>query len=94
MSGVRSSLGAIEEGLERIGAVANEVASSAARGYEAQRVEPAPEVGGEVQAQVRDRVDISEQAVELMEAEQQVNVNIQVQRRLGEIQGLLMEIGE
>lgn len=98
MSGIRAGLSGINDGMERLGAAAANLASSVSTGYEAVRVEPVPRVEGDVQTHVReearDRIDISDHALELMEAEHQVAVNVHALKRLGEIQGVLMEIGE
>ena len=98
MSGISAGLAGIKDGMERLGAAAANLAGSVAQGYEALRVEPVSKVHGEVQTQVRDeardRVDISAQAVELMEAEHQVAVNVHALRRMHEMQGVLVEIGE
>ncbi len=98
MSGISAGLAGIQDGMERLGAAAAQITGSAAPGYEAHRVEPVRKVEGYVQTQVReeprDRVDISEQAVEMMEAEHQVAVNVHALQRLNEIQSALVEIGE
>ena len=94
MSGIRAGLAGIKGGMERLGAAA----ASIAGGYGAVRVEPVSRVDGDVRTQVReearDRVDISADALELMEAEHQVAVNVHALKRLNEIQCALMEIGE
>ena len=98
MSGTRAGLTGINDGMERLGAAAANLAGSVSPGYQALRVEPVPKVEGDVQTQVRqearDRVDISDHALELMEAEHQVAVNVHALERLNEIEGVLLEIGE
>ena len=98
MSGVRASLAGIEDGMERLGAAGSRIASASVQGYEAQRVDPVPKVAGEVQTQVRedskDRIDISAEAVKMMEAKHQVGVNTHALKRMNEMHSVLLEIGE
>ena len=98
MSGINAGLAGIKDGMERLAVAGAQLSGSVASGYEAQRVEPVPRVDGEVQTQVhdesRDRVDISDHAVEMMEAEHQVIANVHALQRLNEIQSVLVEIGE
>lgn len=98
MSGIRAGLAGIKDGMERLGAAAASLAGSVGSGYEALRVEPVTKVEGDVQTQVRDeardRVDISAQAVEMLQAEHQVAVNAHALKHMHEMQGVLLEIGE
>ena len=98
MSGIRAGLAGINDGMERLGAAAANLAGSVGSGYEALRVEPVPKVEGDVQTQVRDeardRVDLSAHAVEMLEAEHQVAANVHALKRMHEMQGVLVEIGE
>jgi len=98
MGGARESVTGIQAGMERLGTAASNIAGAITQGYESQRVEPVPRVEGDVRAhghrEGRDRVDISQQAVELMEAEHLVEINIKVVQRLDQIETALLEIGE
>ena len=102
MSGIGAGLTGIQSGLERLGAAMANVTGSVAPGYAAVRVEPVQKTDGNVRTEVRDearerprdRIDISSGAVELMEAEQQVAVNAHALKRMNEMQGVLVAIGD
>ena len=96
---IRAARSAIEAGRTRMDVAASNIARSAVPGSKPLRVGQvtAPvSQGGGVQAHVRpdddaDGVDLSEQAIELLRAEKQVESGAAVLRRLDEAQDALLD---
>jgi len=96
MGGIRTSLAGIQNALERQRVAAANVAGAVVGDDGAWPVEPISGVTDGVrsrrQGDGRDRVDISEQAVELMQAEHDVAINARVLQRLDELDDALMRL--
>lgn len=97
MSAISTSLSGIQAGVERLGVSAANVAGAAAADYEVKRVEAVSALDGRgVQTSVRrdsgDSIELSSEAVELMEAEHQVRVNSEVLKRLAQMEQDLLDV--
>ena len=97
MSAISTSLTGIQAGMERLSVSAANVAGAAAADLEVKRVQAVAALDeGGVHTHVRresgDGVDLSEEAVELMQAEHQVRVNAEVLQRLALMEQDLLEV--